>query len=220
VQGVGPTGDIGQNGIEVFGASASLIKNKVSNDTFTGGGNGNQASGILALNSSALSITGNKTSDGTDEAFPLSSLYGEGIVLDSTSNPVIADGNTANGNSYAGIMLLGASNATIEGNSAAHDNVGLYVAGAGSAVTASTDNTVTNNTLDTNQYGVIVDGAYTPKSPGGTGPNPGVASNNTFSTNTWTRQLRPGRRLQRVGGNDATTEPHLGYVGITDRRQL
>ncbi len=218
VQGVGPTGVTAQNGIEVFGATASISKSHVSNDSYNGGGNGNQATGILALNGSALTINNNKVSASdndiyaglvpafghlaptigtwtiegntasaaTDTAFPPSFLYGEGIEVDSTTNPVIVEGNTTSGNHYAGVMLLGVTGATVESNTGSNNNVGLYVGGPGSAVTASTDNTVVDNTFTTNQYGVIVDGAFTPKPPNGTGPNPGVAADNTFGGNTWT----------------------------------
>ena len=52
IQGEGPTNSIGQNGIQVFAAgSATISGNTISDNSYSGGGAGNSASGILILNS-------------------------------------------------------------------------------------------------------------------------------------------------------------------------
>ena len=59
VTGIGPTGLIAQNGIQVFGATAFVLDNHVSGDTYSGGGAGNQADGMLLLNAGRLLISRN-----------------------------------------------------------------------------------------------------------------------------------------------------------------
>lgn len=218
VEGMGPTGVIAQNGIQVFGASATVEKNKVSGDTYTLGGNGNQATGILVLNAGTVTVSqnqafssdidiygglvpsyglmpptigawsfaGNAATSATDTGFPSSRLYGEGIEIDSTTNNVTVSGNTAEGNNYSGIMLLGATGAVVSNNTVEDNYVGLYLGAPGSAITPSTDNTVTGNTIESNYtFGVLVDGKYDPGAPLSTGANSGAASDNTFGGNTW-----------------------------------
>jgi parallel beta-helix repeat protein len=244
VQGVGATNVIGQNGILTWGATATVSANTVSNLTYTGGGNGNQASGILALNDAGLNVThnavkscdediyagvvpafgnmpasvgtwtieNNTASKATNQGFPSSIFYGEGIELDSTSNSVLLENNVTGGGDV-GIMLLGTSNATVSGNQGNKNVVaGLYVGAPGSAVNGSTDNTFSGNTFDTNHFGVLVDGQYDPTvRNGGLGPNPGAATGNVFTGNTWT-----GNDFQTVdysGSNGTSPAPILNTWG-------
>ncbi len=64
VQGEGETNGIAQNGIQGFGAAAITITGStVSNDTYSGGGEGNSASGILILNAGTVQVQDNQVSD-------------------------------------------------------------------------------------------------------------------------------------------------------------
>ena len=59
LSGAGPTPSVTQNGIQIFGASATIIHDRVSLNSYTGGGAGNQATGILVLNAGSATISRN-----------------------------------------------------------------------------------------------------------------------------------------------------------------
>jgi len=59
VSGGGPTHNVTQNGIQIFGASATVSHDRVSLDTYTGGGLGNQSTGILVQNAKTVSVSRN-----------------------------------------------------------------------------------------------------------------------------------------------------------------
>jgi len=65
VTGIGPTGVIAQNGIQVYGATAFVVHNRVSENTHTAGGAGDQADGLRLLNAVRLIILRN-TVDAND----------------------------------------------------------------------------------------------------------------------------------------------------------
>jgi len=149
VSGSGPNPAIAQNGIEVLTtASTTISTDTVTGNSYTGGGNGNQASGLLLFDPGALSVQSNTISGndvnvylGSDGNGPLvgaqgvwvihsnkvlnatdnvpggSAFYGDGIQVDSSTNPhlTISD-NTVTGSAADGIDLLGASNLTVNGN--------------------------------------------------------------------------------------------------------
>ena len=178
VTGVGPTLQIAQNGIEVYDAfSAAVQGNTVSENSYTGGGASNQATGLLLFDIGSLTatsntltsndidayvgsdgsnptqqsgyfVTGNTMSNATDEVPGGAAGYGDGIQVDSSSAPVTVSDNTVSGNAEHGISLLGVSNATVSHN-------------------------ITNKDLD--------DGIYV-GAPGSV--NPGGSSNDTISSNT------------------------------------
>jgi parallel beta-helix repeat protein len=179
ITGSGPTNLIAQNGIEGYGvASITLTNDTVKKDSYTGGGAGNQATGLLVLDVGTVSATLNHLSlndingyfadDGTGPAAGTWTItgntvsgatqpgeqpgYGDGIVLDSTTNPVTISGNTVTTSMEYGIALYGASNAQVTGNTVTGSaSDGIYVGGPGSAVTTSAGNTVSTNTSNLNK---------------------------------------------------------------------
>ena len=231
VQGEGPTNAVAQNGIQAFGATATITGNTVSGDSYTGGGVGNAATGILLLNGAQYTVTGNTASSsdvniyaGDVPAYGLQAPsvgtwtiasntvsgatskgvsagqngYGEGIQIDSTTNPVFVQSNTVTGSAQAGVLLTGVTGATVggtgtQGNSLTSGEAGLVVTGPGAAYSgsggagspgfSSTNNTIAGNTISSNTGGVVVGGAYAPSLYGGSVP--GAAYSNVFAGNNW-----------------------------------
>jgi hypothetical protein len=93
---------------------------------------------------------GNRLSEATDDAPAPWNVegqgYGDGLDIDSTTNPVIVKGNRTSANFEYGIALLGASGVTVARNNGGHANYdGIYIGGPGSARSASTGNTIQGN---------------------------------------------------------------------------
>jgi parallel beta-helix repeat protein len=177
VSGIGPNASIAQNGIEMLNtAGAQITGDTVTGDSYTGGGLGNSASGLLLFNVGTLTVASNTVSsndvnvylasDGTGPAAGGWSIrsnhilnasdnvpggeqfYGDGIELDSTTNPVTIVDNTITGSAEDGISVLGASHAFLNTNSVSgsHGN-GIELGANGSFTTAgATDNLVEHNT--------------------------------------------------------------------------
>ncbi len=59
VSGDGPSQNVTQNGIQIFGASATVSHDRVSLNSYTGGGLGNQSTGILVQNAATVSVSRN-----------------------------------------------------------------------------------------------------------------------------------------------------------------
>ena len=74
IQGVGPTDQIGQNGIQVWGAVASISGTSVSGNTYTASPVG--AAGLLIINPGALSITGNTITSNDENIYVLGNYTG------------------------------------------------------------------------------------------------------------------------------------------------
>jgi parallel beta-helix repeat protein len=178
ITGIGPTNLIAQNGIEGFGvASITLTNDTVKKDSYTGA---NQATGLLVLDVGTVSatsnhlslndvngyfanagtgppagtwtITGNTVSGATDNVTGGQAGNGDGIVLDSTTNPVTISGNTVSGSKEYGIALYGASNAQVTGNTVTGSTSdGIYVGGPGGSITTSSGNTISSNTSNFNK---------------------------------------------------------------------
>ena len=199
VTGVGPTSLIAQNGIEVFHADSAVLQgNTVSGNTYTGGGAGNEATGLLLWDVGSVTATGNTLtlndndgyifSDGTEPASQSYFIenntassatdkvpgglagYGDGFQIDSSSAPITLSGNTITKAAENGISLLGATNVTVSDNTVSKSNAnGIYVGGPGSLNTGSSSNTITGNTAKKNgQTGIFADSD---------------SSGNTFSSN-------------------------------------
>jgi len=130
--------------------------------------------------------------------------FGEGIEFDSTdpdscsSTPpdrnasVVVQGNTADNNAATGILLAGASCATIggslagQGNTATGNQTGLGLSANGSTVPVSTGNVITGNTFTGNRFGAVAAG-FTQLQQYGGPPATGVGSTgNVTKANTWT----------------------------------
>jgi parallel beta-helix repeat protein len=185
VTGIGPTGLIAQNGIQFYDADGgSVMGSTVSGNTYTGGTY--TAAGLLVISTGTLNLSGNTVSNsdvniylGTDGTGPApgvwsvtsntvtgatdkvpggSAGFGDGIQLDSTSNPVTIKGNTVTGGAENGISVFSATGATLSKNKAnSNSGDGIYIGGPGSLVgTPSTGNTISTNTVQNNgQDGIL-----------------------------------------------------------------
>jgi parallel beta-helix repeat protein len=198
VTGIGPTSLIAQNGIEGYGiASITLTNDTVKRDSYTGPNGPAQATGLLVLDVGTVSATSNHLSlndingyfadDGTGPPAGTWTItgntvasatqpggqpgYGDGIVLDSTTNAVTISGNTVTASKEYGIALYGASTAQVTGNTVTGSKSdGIYVGGPGSSITTSSGNTISNNTSNSNHG----DGIHADAN----------SASNTFSGNT------------------------------------
>jgi parallel beta-helix repeat protein len=181
VTGIGPTSLIAQNGIEAYHTESAVLQgNTVSDNVYTGGGAGNEATGLLLWDVGSLTATNNtltlNDNDGyvfSDGATPASQSYfienntvsnatdkvpggqagyGDGFQIDSSSAPITLSGNTITKAAENGISLLGASNVTVSDNSTSKDvGNGIYVGGPGSSNTGgSSGNTISDNTAKKN----------------------------------------------------------------------
>ncbi len=179
ITGIGPTSLIAQNGFEGYGvASVTLSGDTVTRDSYTGGGAGNAATGLLVLDVGTVSVMSSHLSFndvngyfGDDGGAPVAGTwtisgntvksasrpggqagYGDGIVLDSTTNPVtVSNNNPVSGSKEYGIALYGVSNAQVTGNTVTGSaSDGIYVGGPGSAITESTGNNISTNTANSN----------------------------------------------------------------------
>jgi hypothetical protein len=158
------------------------------------------AYGLQAPSVGTWTIANNIVSGATSEGESAGQNgYGEGIQIDSTTNAVIVQGNNVTTSAQGGVVLTGVTGATIGGtgsgqaNSVSGGEAGVVVTGPGTAYSgtggagspgfSSTNNTISGNTLTSNQGGLIVGGAYTPPSYGNS--NPGAAYDNVFTANNW-----------------------------------
>lgn len=218
ITGIGSTGLIAQNGFQGFdAASVTLSGDTVTKDTYTGGGNGNQATGLLIYDVGAVSVTGstlsandvdgyfaddgtgpaagtwtvsgNTVTTATDKVAGGETGYGDGIDLDSTSNSVTISSNTVKNDAEYGIALTGASNSTVTGNTVTgNKSDGIYVGGPGSAITQSQGNEISLNATNANK----ADGIFADSD----------AVNNTFSANTAFQNVAFDLHEASPGSND------------------
>jgi len=194
ITGIGATPLIGQNGIQVFGASAQITGNTVTANNYTvpTGGTIYSADGILVINAGNLSIVGNHVSANNDNIDVLESageaLNGSVIVpqWDPTPGPWMIDNNTVT-NAQLGSVAFGdelgdgievdsvTSNVTVSGNTVTgNQEYGIALYGAKGV-------NVSLNALQENGYGVFVGGPGTQNYF-----NASVAlnsTNNSFSAN-------------------------------------
>ncbi|HXZ61298.1 MAG TPA: right-handed parallel beta-helix repeat-containing protein [Acidimicrobiales bacterium] len=154
----------------------SVTNNKVSNSDINIYA-GDAYTGIIpTATPGTWTISQNKISGATDNITGGSPGYGDGVQLDSTTNPVTVTQNTIKGSAENGISLLGVSNATVSANmTSINDGDGIYVGGPGTSVTTgSSGNTVSGNTSRSNtRAGIMADT--------GTGTN--TVSANTVARN-------------------------------------
>ncbi len=107
VQGEGETNGIAQNGIQGFGAAAITISGStVSNDTYSGGGEGNSASGILILNAGTVQVQDNQVSD-SDVNIYAGEVAAYDFLL--ANPPASAGAWSIGGNTVFGATATGAS---------------------------------------------------------------------------------------------------------------
>ncbi len=169
VQGEGPTNAIAQNGIQDFGAATATISdNTVSGDSYSGGGNGNSASGILVLNAGTVSVDTNHVSDsdvniyaGEIPAFGLVAPIGPWNIDTNVVSGATSTGVSAGQGGYGeGIQLDGTSNAVVvEGNTistSAQSN--LLLTGVSNAEIGNVGAGDSGNTSTGSQSGIVVGG--------------------------------------------------------------
>lgn len=184
VTGAGPITSIAQNGIQVYGADATLTKDTVNSLSYTGGGT--DATGILVINAGSLSLTGS-TMDADDVGAYLLEDTTPLYVLQSgtTEGTWTVTGNTAErspsnpgggpGEGFGDGIDIDSTTApvTVSGNKVEDDDgFGIGIYGANGA-------TVTGNTAERDVDGIYLGAG----SQAGTATNNGV-SNNTASTNS------------------------------------
>jgi parallel beta-helix repeat protein len=167
ITGIGATGLIAANGFQgVDTASVTLNHDTIKDNSYTGGGFDNEATGILIFDVGTVSatdntlsandvngyfgsdgggpggstwtISGNTVNNATDNVPGGYAGYGYGIQLDSTGNPVSITGNTVSHSAAYGIALTGANNATVSGNTVTDSGSdGIYVGGPGTSAGAT-----------------------------------------------------------------------------------
>ncbi|HEV8606849.1 MAG TPA: right-handed parallel beta-helix repeat-containing protein [Tepidisphaeraceae bacterium] len=146
VSGAGPTGLLGQNGIQVgFGAKGIISNNIVSGNNFTGTSAG--AAGILLFEAAAGSIVTGNTVSGNDIG-----IY----VIDTAGNTDISN-NEATGSDYDGIWVEG-GDATITQNNV-HDNPGSGIGAGTQGRRTVSDNKIHHNDLNGIELFEDVDGS-------------------------------------------------------------
>ncbi len=212
VTGVGASPYQGANGIEVYGAGiGSVTGSSVTNNSYTTGGAGNQATGLLLLDDGIVNVTGNTLSGndinaylGSDGSGPHESAwtfsqntvtgatdgvsggesgYGNGVDVDGPVNlDVTISQNTVKNSAGGGIVLTGASHVTVSDNTTkGNAGDGIYVGGPGGVWGGPAPTTSSTDTVSGN----------TSKANGGDGILADTdSSNSTFSGNTTKNNLR------------------------------
>jgi parallel beta-helix repeat protein len=199
VTGIGPTGLVAQNGIEIAfgGPSATLSTDTVTGNSYTGGGAGNAASGILIYDAAATTTTHNKLS-GNDVNISASAdsgaVAGAWNISNNSAgaakdNIAAGAGGPVEGNQYGdGIQLFGvngSTNPTLVTNNTSNSNFeyGISLFGTSNVV-------VSNNTVDTDYDGIFVDS---------------TSGSNTFTGNIADRNLHFDYEDTSTGAGDAGT---------------
>jgi parallel beta-helix repeat protein len=182
VVGIGPTGLIAQNGIQLgFGAAGSVTGSTSSDNSYTGGGADNQAMGVLIYDTGATTVSGNKFESNDVNIFAGADSGAVSGAWSITGNTVtgatdnVPDGTPGNGegNQYGdGIQIEGVDSTnptSVETNTV----TGSYEYGIG--IYGSQDATVSDNSTLKNYDGVYVDS---------------LSSANAFSSNQAKGNLR------------------------------
>ena len=207
ITGVGPNPDQAGNGFSAVDvASVTATGNAISNNSYAGaGGAGNQSEamyfgdiGTLNVSNNVVSqsdigiyltddgngptpgnwtVSGNTVTDASDNIAGGEADYGDGIQVDSSSNPISISHNTITGSAENGISLLSATNVTVSANQGTtNSGNGIYVGGPGIASSSpSSQDIITGNTVRKNGGdGILAD----------TGNN-----GNTFTSNDGIRNV-------------------------------
>ncbi len=198
------------SGVLILNAGTVTVENNTVSDSDVNIYAGEVAAyGLEANSTGSWDIESNTVSGATatgDSAGQ--SGYGEGIQLDSTNQvgSVLLEGNTITTSTQAGLLFTGASNAVVggaSGNTIEGNEAGIVLAGPGTACETqpncqpgaagwtSGDNDFVNNTVTSNEAGVVAEGTYVPASLAsyGLSPDPDAALGNNFSDNSWSSNL-------------------------------
>lgn len=192
--------------------TVSVQGNHVSNSDVNIYAGNVPAYGLSAATIGDWAIGGNTVSGATSVGVSAGvGGYGEGIQLDSTSNPVVLEGNTISTSAQANLLLTGVSNAGIgavgvgdTGNTITGSQAGVVLGGPGTecefvygnscaypdAGYGSSTDAFFGNTMIGNMAGLVVEGAYAPNEEG-LNSAPGAAVGNDFSGNTWSSLTEP-----------------------------
>ncbi len=203
IQGIGPTGLIGQNGIEIaFGGPSALITdNTITGNSYTGQTGqspaGNSASGILVFDAASTTVSGN-TLSGNDVNISASAdgsaVRGGWDISGNTAGGATDNlgssvGGPMEGNQYGdGIQLYGVNgdtNVTTVSNNTTNGNYEYGISLFGTAHV-----TVSNNQTNSNYTGIYVDSA---------------SGANTFTGNVAKHNLAYDYQDTSTGGGDSGT---------------
>jgi hypothetical protein len=170
--------------------------------------------------------------------------YGEGIQLDSTANTVVLSGNSITTSKQGDLLLTGVSGAQIgavgaddTANTITGSQAGIVVGGPGTACAltgssctpgqpayGSDGNNFVGNAVNSNEAGVVVEGAYAPNEQGLTS-NPGGAVGNNFAANVWSTMSGPSNTIDVIdfsgfvntgGAGQPPSAPILNQYGPSD----
>jgi len=144
VAGIGPTGVIAQNGIQIgYAATGAVTDTTITGNSYTGGGADNQATGILLYDPGAVNLNGNTVSANDVDIFA-------GADTGATSGHWTISSNTVSG---ATDNVPSGTPGNGEGNEYGD---GIQLAGVGSA----NPTTVQSNTISGNfEYGIALYGS-------------------------------------------------------------
>ncbi len=201
----GPSGPASATGLLIINAGKVSVRNNtvMANDVDVYALE-DAAYGLVAPKG-AWSFLGNTVTNATDDAPSPWNVegqgYGDGLDIDSASNPVTISGNMSKSNFEYGIALFGTTGVTVSDNGANSNYDGIYVGGPGSAVSSSTGNMITGNRVFLNHNdGILADA--TASESGNTFNLNAVHHNSTFeaqdrstgggtagTANTWTGNL-------------------------------
>jgi parallel beta-helix repeat protein len=189
VTGIGSTPLIAQNGIQIWGASAGVTANVITDNTYDGPiwsaagilignpytisvksntvthndtnisllqdqspgwdfcGNLSTSCPNPAATGTTFAITANHVSDATNtDSNPVGSEFGDGIDIDSVTQPTTLTRNVVDNNPGNGISLLGATSVTARRNSVRSDYNGFFLSSGTVGVTSNAD-TLQRNTV-------------------------------------------------------------------------
>jgi parallel beta-helix repeat protein len=177
VTGSGPTSTISQNGIQMFGASGSISDVRVINNTYTGGGAGNEAIGVRLLNVGTVTVV-DSLSKANDIGIYAAEIPADGLVPPTTGTWTIKNNKTllatdrvpGGAAGYGnGISIDSTSNSVqVTGNTARGD------AGFGFALYGAVGVNLLSNTATLDHDGFYV---------GGPGSAAATSSGNTIKSN-------------------------------------
>jgi hypothetical protein len=164
ITGSGPTSQISQNGVQLFGASGIISNVRVLNNIFTGGGAGNEATGVRLLNAGTVTVT-DSVSKSNDIGFYAAEIPAEGLVPLTTgtwtirNNRALLSTDRVPGGAHGygdGFVFDGTSN-TVE----VMDNTARGDAESGFALYGATGVDVLSNTATLDHDGIYVGGPGT-----------------------------------------------------------
>jgi parallel beta-helix repeat protein len=199
VTGIGATGAIAQNGIEIAfgGPSASVVDDTVTANSYTGGGAGNAASGVLIYDAAATTVAHDAVK-GNDVNISASADSGQvagawnisnNLVGGATDNITASAGGPVVGNQYGdGIQLYGVNSTWNPTLVADNTSDGDYEYGV--SLFGTTGATVSQNVLNKDYDGIFVDS---------------TSSHNSFTGNSASTNLHYDYEDTSTGSGDQGT---------------